>query len=152
MLKEETVISSMRSKTVSDVRKRVWYSAWKKIKPYAFIAPALSVFLVFSIYPAFRIVELSLYHWNLVSPAKDFIGLQNYVNLFHDPEFFETLGNTILYTVLTVGLSLSLSLFLAIYLKNDTRVNRFLQRLIFSPYIVSLASISFLWLWLMNSD
>jgi sn-glycerol 3-phosphate transport system permease protein len=152
MLKDETAISSMINKTASDVRKNERRSVWRKIKPYAFVAPALSIFLIFSIYPAFRIIDLSLYQWNLVSPAKDFVGFQNYVNLFHDPEFFETLRNTILYTVLTVGLSLSLSLFLAIYLKNDTRINRFLQRLIFSPYIVSLASISFLWLWLMNSD
>lgn len=124
----------------------------KKLKPYLFIAPALIIFLIFSIYPIFNMIGLSFYEWDFISPTKVFVGFKNYVNLFKDAEFFQTLTNTIVYMVLTVGIGLILGIFLALFLKKDTEVNKFMQSIIFSPYIVSLASVSFLWMWLMNTD
>lgn len=124
----------------------------KKLKPYLFIAPALFIFLVFSIYPIINMVQLSFYEWNLISPEKVFVGFQNFISLFQDVEFQQTLWNTFIYMFVTVGLSLLFSIALALFLKKDTRVNRFLQSLVFSPYIVSMASISMLWMWLMNND
>ncbi|MBS5114966.1 MAG: sugar ABC transporter permease [Erysipelotrichaceae bacterium] len=124
----------------------------KKLKPYLFIAPALIIFLIFSIYPIFNMIGLSFYEWDFISPTKVFVGFKNYVNLFKDAEFFQTLTNTIVYMVLTVGIGLILGIFLALFLKKDTKVNKFMQSIIFSPYIVSLASVSFLWMWLMNTD
>lgn len=124
----------------------------KKIKPYIFIAPALTIFLIFSIYPIFNMIQLSFYEWNLVSPTKVFVGFQNFITLFQDSEFFQTLTNTVVYMVFTVGVSLMLSIALALFLKKDTKVNKAMQSLVFAPYIVSLASISMLWMWLMNND
>lgn len=124
----------------------------KKLKPYLFIAPALIIFLIFSIYPIFNMIGLSFYEWDFISPTKVFVGFKNYVNLFKDAEFFQTLTNTIVYMVLTVGIGLILGIFLALFLNKNTKVNKFMQSIIFSPYIVSLASVSFLWMWLMNTD
>lgn len=153
MLKEAIAISLMKKKNVSVVHEGTKLGKfWRMSKPYLFIAPAICIFLAFSIYPAISIINLSFYHWNLVSPSKEFIGLGNYINLFHDPDFFQILRNTIFYTIGTVSISLSLSLLLAVYLKQDTQMNKILQRIIFSPYIVSLSSVAFLWMWLMNTD
>ena len=124
----------------------------KKLKPYLFIAPALIIFLIFSIYPIFNMIGLSFYEWDFISPTKVFVGFKNYVNLFKDAKFFQTLTNTIVYMVLTVGIGLILGIFLALFLNKNTKVNKFMQSIIFSPYIVSLASVSFLWMWLMNTD
>ena len=89
----------------------------KKLKPYLFIAPALIIFLIFSIYPIFNMIGLSFYEWDFISPTKVFVGFKNYVNLFKDAEFFQTLTNTIVYMVLTVGIGLILGIFLALFLK-----------------------------------
>ncbi len=123
-----------------------------KIKPYLFIAPALLVFIIFNIYPLFSMINLSFYRWNLISPNVIFAGLGNYLSLFADPVFYKVLKNTGIYTVCTVGFSILFAMLLAVYLNNKSKVSIFLQSIIFLPYVVSLASVAFLWMWMMNSD
>ncbi len=124
----------------------------KKAKPYLFIAPALIIFLVFSIYPIASMIQLSFFEWDFISPTKLFVGFQNYITLFQDSGFYQTLSNTFVYMILTVGLGILFGVLLALFLNKKSKVNSFMQSIIFSPYIVSLASISFLWMWLMNTD
>lgn len=126
--------------------------AIKTLKPYLFVTPALIVFIVFSIYPILNTIFLSFYEWDMISPTKEFVGIKNYQTLFRDVKFYQTLSNTFVYMLLTVGLGVILAIALALFLRKDTRINKFMQNLIFTPYIVSLASISFLWMWLMNND
>lgn len=121
-------------------------------KPYLFIAPAIVIFLIFSVYPIFNMVELSFYDWNMISPEKEFIGLTNYQNLFQDSDFLQTVLNTVLFTIFSVLGEIGIGLLLALFLKKNTGVNRTMQSIIFTPYIISLASIALLWMWIMNSD
>lgn len=124
----------------------------KKAKPYLFVAPALIIFLVFSIYPIVSMIQLSFFEWDFISPTKLFVGFKNYIALFQDSAFYQTLSNTFVYMILTVGLGILFGVLLALFLNKKSKVNSFMQSIIFSPYIVSLASISFLWMWLMNTD
>lgn len=123
-----------------------------KVKPYLFIAPALIVFLVFSIYPIISMIQLSFFDWDLVSVNKTFVGIQNYLDLFADKMFWQTISNTFVYMILTVLLGVGFGILLALFLQKNTKINAFMQSIIFSPYIISLASVSFLWMWLMNKD
>ena len=123
-----------------------------KLKPYLMIAPACIIFLLFSIYPIISMIDLSFYDWDFISPTKTFVALDNYRALFNDPLFYQTLKNTFVYMVLTVSIGLILALLLALFLNKSSKVNKFMQSIIFSPYIISLASVSFLWMWLMNKD
>jgi sn-glycerol 3-phosphate transport system permease protein len=54
--------------------------------------------------------------------------------------------------ILTVVFTIVISLLLALFLKNDTKINRLVQGTIFLPYVVSLASIAFIWMWIMDND
>lgn len=124
----------------------------KTVKPYLLIAPALVLLCVFCIYPIFNMIGLSLYEWDMISPFKKFVGLQNFVKLASDKQFFQTLLNTVIYVACTVGFGVGFGLILAVFLAKKTRLNGLLQSVAFSPYIVSLASIALLWMWLMNND
>lgn len=124
----------------------------RRLRPYLVIAPSIIVLTVFWIYPIFEMGGLSLYEWNLVSPTRKFVGLQNFINLAQDLQFRQTLLNTLLYMVFTVGLSVGLGMLCALHLKEASGRNRFLQAVVFSPYVISLASVSLLWLWIMNKD
>ncbi len=125
---------------------------FEKMRPYILIGPSVIVLVVFWIVPIFQMGGLSLFDWNLVNPQRTFVGLQNFVDLLHDTQFHQTLANTLIYMVFTVGLSVSLGMLVALHLKAATRRNRFLQAVVFSPYVISLASVSLLWLWIMNKD
>lgn len=97
----------------------------QKIKPYLFIAPALIVFLVFSIYPILSMIQLSFFDWDLVSVNKTFVGIQNYLDLFKDKMFWQTISNTFVYMILTVLLGVGFGILLALFLQKNTKINAF---------------------------
>lgn len=109
-------------------------------------------FLIFSIYPIFNMIQLSFYDWNMISPVKNFVGLQNYQKLLQDGDFRQTLLNTVIFTVFASLGDVVLGLLVASYLKKKSWVNNLLQSIVFTPYIISLASIALLWMWIMNPD
>lgn len=123
-----------------------------KAKPYLFVGPAVVILTVFWVYPIINMGYLSFFKWDLISPKMQFVGLRNFQDLFADQEFWQTFANTVIYTVFVVGLGVGLGLAVAVYLKERTRTNGFIQAVIFSPYVVSLASVALLWMWIMNKD
>ena len=48
--------------------------------------------------------------------------------------------------------SIILGLVLAVYLKKDTKINRFIQGIMFTPYVLPMISIAFVWMWIMDTD
>lgn len=122
-----------------------------KITPYAMVRPALSIFMVFMIFSAFYMLFISFFDWNMIKDMK-FVGLDNYIKMFTDPDFIQVLCNTFEYMFMMVPMSITLSLAIAVYLRKNTFVNRLLQNVMFLPTIVSLVSISFVWIWIMDSD
>lgn len=123
---------------------------WKKAIPYLFIAPSLIVFVVFGIYPIFYSIYLSFLKWNLISPTKTFIGLDNYMDLAASEEFRNAILHTVTFTIGRVGLSLAFALGLALLLNSSKRWASWTQAAIFSPHVISMVSVSMLWLWLMD--
>ncbi|WP_445487682.1 carbohydrate ABC transporter permease [Niallia sp. 03133] len=125
---------------------------WSRFRPYAMILPAMLVFGLFFLYPIGYMIYLSVHDWNFVSPVKNFVGLENFSGLMSEPKFMEVMQNTFTYTVLTVSLTIVISLCLAVWLNKQGAVYGFVQGAIFSPHIISLVSISMLWMWLMDTD
>lgn len=123
----------------------------KNIIPYLMIAPAIIILGIFVIYPIAYMIYLSFFEWDLMKD-KEFVGLKNFIELFKDKTFWQVCINSFKYVFLTVSLCIVISILLALYLKKDTRINRLLQSISFFPYIISLVSISFIWMWLMDSD
>jgi len=126
--------------------------AWIKFRPYAMIFPAILIFSLFFIYPIGYMMYLSMYDWNFVNPVKNFVGLSNFTTLLTDEKFLEVLRNTFLYTSLTVSLTIFISLLFALWLNKQGTMYGFVQGAIFSPHIISLVSISMLWMWIMDKD
>lgn len=110
------------------------------------------VFLTFFIYPILYSIYLSFMKWNLISPTKTFIGLDNYTELLLSEEFHMALKNTLVYTVGVVSVSLTIALLLALLLNTEKKWAAWVQAAMFSPHIISLVSVSILWLWLMDPD
>jgi sn-glycerol 3-phosphate transport system permease protein len=123
---------------------------WSRLRPYIMVAPAIIVFSIFFIYPIFYMIYLSMHSWDFVSPDKDFSGIDNFVELFDNREFRQVLTNSLNYTLLTVSLTIVLSLFLTMWLNRKGMFYGIVQGAIFSPHIISLVSVSLVWMWLMD--
>lgn len=124
----------------------------KKIRPYGMVAPALIIFLIFSIYPIGYMIYLSFHNWDLINPVKQFVGMNNFKDLINDALFLQVIRNSIVYMIVTVLGSIILGTLLAVFLNKDTRISRILQSVTFAPYVISMVSVAFIWQWIMDAD
>jgi len=114
-----------------------------------FVAPAAIVIFAFMLYPLGYAAYLSFTKYNFVyDDAPEFIGAQNYVAAFQDPQFITSLKNTGVYTVAYLSAVLVLSFILALMLFRKLKAQSFYRSAIFVPIVVplSLAGLIFVWL------
>ncbi|WP_416720318.1 carbohydrate ABC transporter permease [Bacillus subtilis] len=124
-----------------------------KIIPYLFLVPAL-VFLLFVYIPIFENVFLSLFQWSSFSPEKTFIGLKNYVELFHDPVFYQALTNNVLYAVISIVCQVFGGLILAAVLEDKLvrKWSPFFRTVFFLPVVISMTVIALLFVFIYNPE
>src|SRR5438128_720930 len=89
---------------------------------YTFLLVPLLFFLTIRLAPAFSALYISLHEWNIISPSKPFVGLQNFRLLAHDPSFGRAAVNTLRYVLVAIPAQLSLGLVLAVPLPTPTLV------------------------------
>ncbi len=110
---------------------------------YLLILPALILLLLFIIGPLFGGIALSLFNYDLLTPAK-FIGLGNYRFLIHDSEALNALRVTLTFTIASVALHVIVGLALA--LAANRRMPRVLsygvRTAVFFPVLISWAVVS----------
>src|SRR5512141_1390304 len=69
-----------------------------------FLMPAFILFLLFVIYPIFRSIYFSMFDWNGLGPAVDFVGLQNFKDILTDEVFLKAIRNVLLIIIFSLGL------------------------------------------------
>ncbi|WP_108249146.1 carbohydrate ABC transporter permease [Planctomonas deserti] len=113
--------------------------------------PAIALLGIFFLWPLTRTVFMSFFDWPMLGAA-EFAGLDNYAKAFTDAEFLRAVGFTLVYTALTTPLLLVVGFGLALLVSRRTRAARFFQTIYFLPVVIGLASGSFLWLFMWQSD
>ncbi|MEF3304704.1 carbohydrate ABC transporter permease [Paenibacillus sp. GYB003] len=83
---------------------------------YAFIAPQLVMFLVFTLYPIVMSYVYSFFRWNGYGPLQQFVGLANFVETIHDPIFWNAFKNNFIFMVVLVVVQVPLALVVAMIL------------------------------------
>lgn len=110
------------------------------------LLPGLALFLLFKVYPTVQIFQKSLYLWTGLSDKPKFIGLQNYVDMFHDDTFLRSLKNTGLLMLVVPVFTLLIALVNASILTKSKLKERNLYRTVFFfPSILSFVVIAILW-------
>lgn len=125
----------------------------ERLEGYILAAPAVILLFIFTVYPLCYLVYRSLYGGNLITKNPKFVGLDNYTTLIESGDFHQVLGNTIVYTLITVVFTMVLAVVIAAWLnsRKNRRLNEVVQTFIFTPHIISMVSVSTLFLWLMDS-
>ena len=117
-----------------------------------FLLPAFVLFLLFVIYPIFRAAYFSLFNWNGMGPATDFVGLNNYKQILTDQVFIKAVSNGILIVLLSLTIQLPLALMLAIMVGRDLPGRAFFRVIFFMPYVLSEVITAIIWLSLFSPD
>lgn len=121
---------------------------WKSI---LFILPSVVIFCLFLLYPLIYTIYLSFYKWNMISPTKQFVGLENYQAIFSDPNSLKIMMNSFWYIFWIVLFAVVLPYILAFIL--DFLVPRFIhfyKATLFVPAVLSLVVASVLFTWILN--
>lgn len=111
----------------------------------SFIIPALILFIIFVVYPFLQGFPISFTKWDGMSPKKAFVGFDNYVKMFKDPNVFNATKNTLIFTALTMFFSNVLGLTFAVLISKTSRANNIFRTLIFIPYCLSLVLSAYIW-------
>ncbi|MEV7454054.1 carbohydrate ABC transporter permease [Streptomyces nigra] len=109
--------------------------------PYAFVAPFFVVFAAFSFYPLIYTSWISLHHVELATlDVREWVGLDNYTELWQDERFWNALTNTITIGVISTVPQLLMALGLAHLLNYRMRASLFFRVASLVPYATSVAA------------
>lgn len=119
----------------------------KKEKIYGVFAtvPALILFLIFTYIPLLMTLGYSVTDWNGFSKNFNFVGIDNFVQVFKDAEVLQTFGNTLYFTILVVVIGLAIQLMLAVFLFEKLKGRNVLRAIIYAPCIISPVIVSLTW-------
>src|SRR5262245_57348011 len=127
---------------VSRRRRRQWLTA------YLFVLPAVVFFFGVRLIPIGFAAYLSFTDWDILSPTRSLVGLENYVEAFRTETFRISLRNTAYYSLLIVCLGIPLALVLASSLDRLVRpVQIGVRWAFFLPLVTSTVAVTVVWAW-----
>lgn len=120
---------------------------------YAFVAIPLIGLILFVLIPLGMSIYASFTSWPLGQPIANakWVGLKNYIDMFKQPLFWKSLGNTFFY-MLGIPIGLVLSLIFAAAMNRGTRYENVFRVIYYIPVVSSIVAISFLFQRLFMSD
>lgn len=127
------------------------FSNSEKFAGWVFIFPALIGTFIFIIIPVICSFGLSFMKWDLLNPIQ-FVGFENYRNLFAEPLFYKILVNTIVFALSTSILGVIIPLVLACILNSKIRGSEFYKTAYFLPFITPMIVIGIVWEWIFDPN
>jgi len=116
-----------------------------------FISPWLVGFLIFTLWPVIYSGYLSLTDYDVINNP-NFVGLDNYTAMFEDPKIALSLGNTLIFTILSVPLHIIVALALALLLLRAARATGFFRTVFFLPKMTPAVAVGVLFLLIFNGQ
>ena len=111
-----------------------WDARWA---PYLYISPFFVVFGVAGLFPLAYTAYVSVHEWSLLGGKGEFVGLQNYREVWENPYFLKQTVNTLSIFVLSSGPQILIAVVLAALLDNQLRGRTWWRMSIVLPYVVS---------------
>lgn len=118
---------------------------------WIFIMPALLGTVIFILIPVICSFGLSFAKWDLLNPI-EFVGFENYSNLFKDGLFYKILLNTVVFAVSTSVFGVIIPLILASILNSKIRGSEFFKTAYFLPFITPMVVIGIVWAWIFDPN
>ncbi len=117
----------------------------KNLEPYIFLTPSLILFALFMYFPFFKTLFISFSFTNVRGGFQEFVGLQNYKDIFSSPDFLNSMVVTLKFVLYTAFPSLLLGLFLALLANNKLKMCGASKIMFAVPMAVSSSAASIIW-------
>jgi raffinose/stachyose/melibiose transport system permease protein len=144
----ENLLRNQRAKALAKQPERI---RLQKFAPLPFLLPVLIIYGVFALYPMIDALLLSFYNWDGVSAERNFVGLQNYVQIFtQDPVFWTSVKNSIIWVVFSLLVPTVLGLVLAVALNQRLFGRNAFRAIFYLPSIIASIAVATIWSWMYN--
>ncbi len=130
--------------------------SWDRIKrdylPWLFLVPAIISFALFKYYPIILGFFVSFFKVNIVDLPGDFIGFDNYIRAFKDPDFLNSIKNTFQFLLISLVLNFWVPILLATLINEVRRGKTFMRTMYFIPAVAPGIAMSVLWKYIWQPD
>jgi len=117
-----------------------------RVTPWLFLAVPLALLLLLTYVPVANLLWYSVTDWDGLSPVKEFVGLENFVEIFTRPEVFQVFFVSLFYLAGAIA-QLVLALYFATLLSFRTRFSNLFKGIIFFPYLINGVAIGLVFLY-----
>jgi multiple sugar transport system permease protein len=121
------------------------------LEAYLFLSPWIIGFILFSGFPILASFFISMTDWNMITSPK-FILFKNYINMFSNQDFYNSLKVTIIFTILSILFTVIWALLLALLLNLKIRFIKFFQFVYFIPAVIPSVSLAFVFQLIYNQQ
>lgn len=128
-----------------------WLKSWLNAQTgvaWLFILPSVIGFIVFYAVPAVRGVTISLTNWDLLTTPKP-VGLQNYVTLLQDKDFWHSMLVMLYYVALNIPMQTGLAILIAVLMDRFTK-SFVVRGVLIIPWLIPLVVSGLLFLWILD--
>ena len=115
-----------------------------------FVFPMLVLYILFFIFPLFQTIGYSFTDYNGINPRKEFTGLTNYVDVFQDKWFYNSMLFTGKSVILMILLANVLGFLLALALNTKIKSRNILRAIVFCPFVFNNGTVGFIWQFLLG--
>ena len=113
---------------------------------FILVLPGFIIFTIGLILPLFLAIRYSFTSWDGMSPEKPFVGFQNYIDLWKDPDFRNAWWFTIRFTIWNTIIQNIGALLLAVILDAGIRAKKIYRAVFFIPCLISALVVGFVWM------
>lgn len=110
------------------------------------LSPAAVLLMVFAFYPTMATLWSSLFSRNTRRNPTEFIGTENYADLFADPTFWLVVRNNLFYAGVTIPVSIGIALAMALWANSKISARSFVRTAYFTPTVLPMIAAANLWL------
>ena len=123
----------------------------KNALPYTLVIPMALMMLIVIIYPIFKNIGMSFFKNYLAQPGSNpFVGITNYVKLFGDKNFINSINVTIRYVVITVLVRFVIGLIIALLLNENVKGQGIARSLIIIPWAMPVVVVCLIFIQMFN--
>jgi multiple sugar transport system permease protein len=131
------------------------YKTLRKLVPYLYVTPATLLLVLLMLFPMVMVLRYSLMDGAIMKRDAVFNGLQNYITIFQNPVFWQSLYQTLYFTVMSVVFHFALGLVFALLLNTnrvDPLIRSILRVLFILPWLFTAVIIAIIWRLLLDPN
>jgi multiple sugar transport system permease protein len=141
---------------ISQPTKRRWLpvpsSAYDQRSAMFFLAPMVLVLFIVAVFPILYSFWISLYDLKLTRPHRvPFVWFDNYIKIFSDPLFWESVARTANFTVMSVSAVMIIATLMALLLNEEFCGRRVLSAILLVPWAIPYVANGLMWKWIYDS-